>query len=151
MPFVKRLRRTTLAALLVVGIVSGAETSSAEPGGNSSRGGPTGVLGSAILLSADAEEITCFVSNIGKTAVAIDTVFVRTGGNLVLIPSVNTCSDPGADEFLLQPSANCVFSAGLDARRSARGVVEFRGSADGLRGQCQLTTSNNIIATTELR
>ena len=151
MPFVQHLCRTMLAALLVMGILSGAGTSSAEPGGNSSGGGPTGVLGSAILLSADADEIVCFVSNIGKTAVAIDTVLVRNGGNLILLPSTNTCSAPGADEFLLQPGSNCVFGTELDARRSARGVVHFRGSAEGLRGQCQLTTSNNIIATTELR
>ena len=104
-----------------------------------------GALASALLLSTDAERLDCFLSNVGSREVVITTAFVRNGGNLLLPLSFNTCGT-------LAPDGNCAFSAGLDARFSARGVVEVDGSVTGLRGQCQLTTAaNELIATTELR
>ncbi len=145
MPFLRDIRRFAAAAVLAINVALGPGTIWAQ------AGGPSGVLGSAILLSADAEQLVCFVSNIGNSAVVIDTVFVRNGGNTFLSLDFNTCSAPNGDAFLLQPNANCTFAAALDARRSARGVVQLHGRAQELRGQCQLTTSNNIIATTELR
>jgi hypothetical protein len=102
-------------------------------------------VASALLLSTDAERLDCFLSNVGRREVVISTVFVQNGGNSFLSLSFNTCDT-------LAPGDNCAFSADLDARFSARGVVEVDGSVEGLRGQCQLTTAaNEIIATTELR
>lgn len=103
------------------------------------------VLGSAVLLSTDAQQLDCFVSNVGRGPAAIASVSIVNGGSTILSLSGNTCVGT------LAPGGNCVFSANLDTRFSARGVVEVAGSARGLRGQCQLTASNRIIATTELR
>jgi hypothetical protein len=151
MPLVRNIRRLAVAAVLAINVALGSGVVWAQAGGSPNSGGPNGVLGSAILLSADADQLVCFVSNIGSSTLEIDTVLVRNGGNLFLSLDFNTCSAPSGGAFQLQPNANCTFAASLDARRSARGIVQFRGRAQELRGQCQLTTSNNIIATTELR
>jgi hypothetical protein len=105
-----------------------------------------GTIASAVLLSTNAQQLDCFLSNVGRTTVAITGVSIQNGGSTLLSLSANNCTPE------LSPGENCVFSADLDSRFSARGVVEFRGSAKGLRGQCQLTSSSNqIIATNDLR
>jgi len=105
-----------------------------------------GSIASAILFSTDAQKLDCFVSNAGASPVTITNVSIVNGGSTILSLSGDSCVGQ------LSPFGNCGFSAALDARFSARGVVELRGSAKGLRGQCQLTTSSNhLVATTDLR
>lgn len=108
--------------------------------------GAAATLGSAVLLSTDAQTLDCFLSNVGRSPVAITQVSIVNGGNTILSLGADTCTPA------LSPGGNCVFSAALDARFRARGVVELRGSAKGLRGQCQLTSSTNrVVATNDLR
>jgi len=132
--FRPRRRALPLAAVLAAGLVLSAATSWAS------------MLASAVLLSNEAHELDCFVSNVGTTPVVINQVSIQNGGNTILSLSTNTCVTT------LTAGANCVFSADLDSRFSARGTVKFSGSTKGLRAQCQLTSSSNqIIATTDLR
>jgi len=132
--FRPRLRSLAVTAVLASGLVLSAATTWAS------------MLASAVLLSTDANELDCFVSNVGTTPVVINQVTIQNGGNTILELSTNSCVTT------LKAGANCVFSADLDSRFSARGTVKFSGSTKGLRGQCQLTSSaNHIIATTDLR
>jgi hypothetical protein len=102
-------------------------------------------LASGLLLSTDAERLDCFLANVGTKPLAIASVQIQNGGNTILSLNGNSCETLG-------PGANCTFSADLDARFSARAVVQTQGKATSLRGQCQLTSStNHLIATTELR
>jgi hypothetical protein len=134
----KTRQRLGITVALTFALLSGGPVLGAGPN-------RAGTLASALLLSTDAERLDCFLSNVGPRAVVIPSVFVRNGGNLLLSLSFNTCDT-------LAPGGNCAFSADLDARFSARGVVEVDGGVEGLRGQCQLTTAaNELIATTELR
>ena len=103
------------------------------------------VLASAVLLSTDAQRLDCFVSNVGTRPVEVATVSIANGGGTLLSLADDSCTGT------LSPGASCLFSAALDARFSARGTVEVRGSAKGLRGQCQLSASSRLVATTELR
>ncbi len=129
---IRSLRRLVVATAIAVGLLSAAGTASA------------GTIASAILLSTDANSLDCFLSNVGTKAVSITSVQINNGGNTILALSTNTCDT-------LVPGQNCTFSAGLDTRFSARAVVVFRGKAQALRGQCQLTTStNHLVASTEL-
>ena len=133
MPVHHRLRRLVFASLLAAGVLYGA------------RGASAGTLASGILLSTDAERLDCFLSNVGSKPVSITSVQINNGGNTILSLDTNTCD-------ALDPGRNCTFSAGLDARFSARAVVEVTAGAKSLRGQCQLTTSSNhLVASTELR
>jgi hypothetical protein len=105
-----------------------------------------GTLASAILLSTDAQRLDCFVSNVGRAPVAITQLSIVNGGVTILPLTGENCLP------VLQPGANCTFSAALDARFSARGLVDVRGSTKHLRGQCQLTTSTNrVVASNDLR
>jgi hypothetical protein len=128
------LLQFAVALVLVAGLLLPAAT------------GWASMLASAVLLSTDANELDCFVSNVGTTQVVINQVSIQNGGNTILSLTTNTCVTT------LTAGANCLFSADLDSRFSARGTVKFSGSTKGLRGQCQLTSSaNHIIATTDLR
>lgn len=105
-----------------------------------------GTLASAVLLSTDASELDCFVSNVATRPVTVTGVSIQNGGNTILSLSADSCGSR------LEAGANCVFSAALDARFSARGTITFLGSAKGLRGQCQLTSSaSHLIASSDLR
>jgi len=105
-----------------------------------------GTMASAVLLSTDAQKLDCFVSNTGTGPVTITQVSIVNGGNTILSLTADTCIGE------LSPGGNCFFSAALDTRFSARGVVALRGSGKGLRGQCQLSSSSNhLVATTDLR
>jgi hypothetical protein len=133
MPVHHRLRSIAFASLLLAGFSGGA------------RGASAGMLASGILLSTDAERLDCFLSNVGSKSVSITGVQVLNGGFTILSFDPGTCDTLG-------PGGNCAFSADLDARFSARAVVEVHGGTKSLRGQCQLTTStNHLVASTELR
>jgi len=131
-PWSERRRRTVATALALSVLLTAAP-------------GLAGTLASAILLSTDAQRLDCFLSNVGRTPVAITQVSIVNGGFTILSLSADTCTPA------LTPGGNCVFSALLDSRFSARGVVELRGSAKNLRGQCQLTSSSNHVVATYVR
>jgi len=128
-----RFRRVLRTIVPVAALLSGAGAAWA------------GTLASGLMLSTDAQRLDCFLSNVGTKPASISGVQVQNGGNTILLLTANSCDT-------LEPAGNCAFSADLDLRFSARAVVQFRGGAGSLRGQCQLTSSaNHLIATTELR